>query len=329
MKEIRYYHNLTLNFAKLIPYIAEFNLLNTYSTFRGHPLRDANKHKRLKRKIIPYIQKGLLDDARLCTDLGIKNQPPTMIEIKNHLSTLLKVFSDYQSILKRRKNNKTKLKNQEDYPEYYKRHFHFQTDGYMSEHSASIYDHQVDILFAGMATPMRRVILEELRSFKPKSILELGCGTGSTTKIVTEYLQNAEILATDLSHDYIAFCQNQKLNKNITFKQLDATKIKGNWDFIFHVFLMHELPSKERTEVLKNQLNCLTKDGKGVIIESLQVGDIPFLDEVLYDFPKYYHEPFYKHYIDHSLEKELAQLGAKNIQVTKRLFSKCISFTRL
>ena len=328
MKDLKYYKNITLNFARLIPYVSEFNLLNTYSSLRGHPLRDAEKHKRLKNKMIPYIQEGLLADAKMCAELGIENKLPNIDDIKKHFVTLSKVFFDYQEILKRRKSNKIKLEKSEGYPEYYKRHFHFQTDGYMSEHSASIYDHQVDILFAGMATPMRRVILEELRSFKPKSILELGCGTGSTTKIVAEYLNDTEILATDLSHDYISFCQKQNLNKNITFQQLDATKLECRWDFIFHVFLMHELPSKERTKVLKNQINHLAKDGKGVIVESLQVGDIPFLDEVLYDFPKYYHEPFYKHYIDHSLENELANLGAKNIKVTKRLFSKCISFTK-
>src|SRR5258708_13350326 len=41
------------------------------------------------------------------------------------------------------------------YPRYYLQNFHFQTDGYLSRHSAELYDHQVEVLFAGAAHPMR------------------------------------------------------------------------------------------------------------------------------------------------------------------------------
>ncbi len=35
------------------------------------------------------------------------------------------------------------------YPSYYRRKFHFQSDGYLSEASAERYDHQVEVLFGG------------------------------------------------------------------------------------------------------------------------------------------------------------------------------------
>ena len=37
------------------------------------------------------------------------------------------------------------------YPDYYLRNFHYQTDGYLSEHSAALYDFQVEVLFNGGA----------------------------------------------------------------------------------------------------------------------------------------------------------------------------------
>ncbi|HWA30323.1 MAG TPA: hypothetical protein VG867_04470, partial [Rhizomicrobium sp.] len=41
-------------------------------------------------------------------------------------------------------------------PRYYRQNFHYQTDGYLSDDSAKIYDFQVEALFAGTAEPMRR-----------------------------------------------------------------------------------------------------------------------------------------------------------------------------
>ena len=316
-----------MNFLNVAPYVVEFDLLNAYSSYKGHPLRDSEKHQRLKKKMLKFIQTGLKQDAKLCTDLGIKRKKLNTQAIISHLKTLFKVYADYNNILDLREKNKTKIDTEKGYPQYFNRHYHFQTDGYTSEHSASIYDHQVDILFAGMTPPMRRTILEEFRDFKPKTVLELACGTGSGSEIISSYLSESKILATDLSHEYIQFANKKHELSNVDFKQMDAENISGKFDCILHFFLLHELPSKVRAKVLKNQLDHLNPGGKGIIVESLQIGDIPFLDEVLADFPKYFHEPFYKHYVDHSIEKELQDLGAKNIKVTKRLFSKVVSFS--
>ena len=52
---------------------------------------------------------------------------------------------------------------QQHYPEYYRRKFHFQSDGYLSEASAERYDYQVEVLFGGGAAAMRRQALVPLR----------------------------------------------------------------------------------------------------------------------------------------------------------------------
>lgn len=48
------------------------------------------------------------------------------------------------------------------FPAYYRQNFHYQTDGWLSEDSAEIYDHQVEALFTGAAGAMRRGALAEL-----------------------------------------------------------------------------------------------------------------------------------------------------------------------
>ena len=50
-------------------------------------------------------------------------------------------------------------------PDYYLRNFHYQTDGYLSEHSARLYDQQVEVLFIGSADAMRRQALPPIAAF--------------------------------------------------------------------------------------------------------------------------------------------------------------------
>ena len=42
------------------------------------------------------------------------------------------------------------------YPAYYRQNFHFQSGGWLTDHSAAIYDTQVEVLFTGAADVMRR-----------------------------------------------------------------------------------------------------------------------------------------------------------------------------
>merc|ERR1712216_542124 len=48
------------------------------------------------------------------------------------------------------------------YPKYYAQNFHYQTDGWLSNESARLYDFQVETLFLGSADAMRRRCLPHL-----------------------------------------------------------------------------------------------------------------------------------------------------------------------
>src|SRR5262245_33542693 len=67
------------------------------------------------------------------------------------------------------------------YPAYYRRNFHWQTDGYFSRHSAALYDLGVELLFIGVADVMRRQVLAEVARRErrgPLRLLDVGTGTG-------------------------------------------------------------------------------------------------------------------------------------------------------
>src|SRR5207302_9745884 len=48
------------------------------------------------------------------------------------------------------------------YPRYYRRRFHWQPDGWLSAHSARVYDVEVEFLFLGAADVMRRMAVPPL-----------------------------------------------------------------------------------------------------------------------------------------------------------------------
>ena len=77
------------------------------------------------------------------------------------------VWLDLPSTWERRKVNQVHdLPNEVDkaiYPDYYLQNFHHQTDGYLSNRSAGLYDLQVEILFNGTADAMRRRVLSPLQ----------------------------------------------------------------------------------------------------------------------------------------------------------------------
>ncbi|GIR24618.1 MAG: hypothetical protein CM15mP39_04290 [Synechococcus sp.] len=98
------------------------------------------------------------------------------------------------------------------YPEYYLQNFHHQTDGYLSDHSAGLYDLQVEILFNGTADAMRRRVLAPLkRGLKhfadraPGSlkILDVATGTGRTLQQIRAAVPHAQLIGTDLSESYL------------------------------------------------------------------------------------------------------------------------------
>ncbi len=98
----------------------------------------------------------------------------------------------------------------EGYPRYYLQNFHYQTDGYLSDMSANLYDLQVEILFNGGADPMRRRILAPLKAElaqttpqKQIKVLDVACGTGRTLRFIRATLPKASLYGVDLSPAYL------------------------------------------------------------------------------------------------------------------------------
>lgn len=255
-----------------------------------------------------------------------------------HLGRIPKIMLDGLSLYRRRSRGRTAVFDREaedlldTVPRYYRRNFHFQTNGYLSEGSAEIYDHQVEMLFSGGADAMRRLIIPPLRKhFRTKDgrglhFLEIGAGAGSATTFVRQAFPKARITAIDLSYPYLKTAQKRlQRYSRLDFMQADGGDLPfegERFDAVYSVFLFHELPLAERRKVLAESRRVLKKRGFHGFVDSMQLGDEDDLEPILKAFPQQYHEPFYRNYISHPMEKLLREAGFSGIGSDRGFYSK-------
>lgn len=212
-----------------------------------------------------------------------------------------------------------------DYPKYYLQNFHHQTDGYLSDRSADLYDLQVELLFNGSANPMRRRILKPLKQGLAQAfpdappsqirILDIACGTGYTLQGLRAALPKASLYGIDLSPAYLRKA-NQILSQlpgelpQLARANAEALPYQDNY---FHattsVFLFHELPPAARQNAIQEAYRATQPGGYFLICDSIQAADTPELAPMLENFPAAFHEPYYRHYIGDDLSARLETAG--------------------
>ena len=225
----------------------------------------------------------------------------------------------------------------EGYPRYYLQNFHYQTDGYLSDLSANLYDLQVDILFNGVADSMRRRILAPLKAgLKTFSslpayqikVLDVACGTGRTLKNIRATLPKASLFGVDLSPAYLRKA-NQLLSENPKevpqFTHANAENLPHPDNF-FHglscVFLFHELPGIARQQVIDECFRVTKPGGTFIICDSMQLSDSPEFEVMMNNFPAMFHEPYYQDYVRDNIGERLEKAGFELIETQVHFVSK-------
>ncbi|MBR8839250.1 MAG: class I SAM-dependent methyltransferase [Stigonema ocellatum SAG 48.90 = DSM 106950] len=222
------------------------------------------------------------------------------------------------------------------YPSYYLQNFHYQTDGYLSDFSANLYDLQVEILFGGSADVMRRRILAPLvetlhgTSLQPRQtrVLDVACGTGRTLKMIRAALPQASLFGTDLSPAYLRKATellSQIPGELPQLLQANAEELPY-LDNYFHavtsVFLFHELPAMVRQRVIEQCFRVTKPGGTFIICDSIQMSDFPDMEPAMENFHETFHEPYYKNYTTDNLVERLEKAGFENIEMQVHFMSK-------
>lgn len=210
------------------------------------------------------------------------------------------------------------------YPAYYRRNFHFQTDGYLSAESAALYDFQVETLFLGAADAMRRAALPALsravhgRDQRKLTLVDLGCGTGRFLSFAKDNYPRLRLYALDLSSHYLREAGRALASwPAVTLVQAKAEAVPlgdGAADIVTAIYLFHEVPPKIREKIAHEIARLLKPKGTFILLDSLQLGDRPEFDAMLKQFPKNFHEPYYASYG----AQDLVQLfGAAGLSLRK------------
>jgi ubiquinone/menaquinone biosynthesis C-methylase UbiE len=305
--------------------------LNTVSRILPGPKRAAPSKppRETLRKLQRDLHTLLKSDA---SNIAQGLYPASVLKPEPLRESLLRiplVLQDSAAIYRRRFLGKTQEFSREakdfldEVPRYYRRNFHFQTDGYLSDRSAELYEYQVEMLFSGAGNAMRRLIIAPMREAlgtrdgRGMTFLEIGCGTGPATRMVRLAFPKARIVAVDLSDPYLRVARRRLAEfPRVDFLQADGGALPfqdGQFDAVYSVFLFHELPLEERKKVLAESRRVLRKGGFCGLVDSTQKGDRPYLDPLLENFPKDFHEPFYRNYSQNPMETLLSKAGFKQV----------------
>jgi ubiquinone/menaquinone biosynthesis C-methylase UbiE len=207
------------------------------------------------------------------------------------------------------------------YPRYYLQNFHYQTDGYLSRRSAELYDVQVEVLFGGSADAMRRQALPPLgehlaqRGIAGTRLLDVACGTGRFLGFVKDNWPRLETVGLDMSGAYLAAAGDAlRPYRRVRLVEGAAERLPfadGSFDIVSCLYLLHELPRKVRRLAAAEISRALAPGGLLLLVDSLQLGDVPAYDALLEHFPVAFHEPYYADYVRDDLGAMFAAAGLR------------------
>ncbi|MFN3345640.1 MAG: class I SAM-dependent methyltransferase [Chloroherpetonaceae bacterium] len=160
-----------------------------------------------------------------------------------------------------------------DYPDYYKQDFHSVDGGYLNKDAAITYDP----ITKQILVPNENFLREETAAAIPadaKTVLDLGCGTGTATRAIASRLTNAHITGVDLS-PYMVFAAQLKAKSlsNVTFVHANAETLPfddNSFDAVTASLLFHETPLDAALNIMREARRVLKPNGKFVVFDGAQ-----------------------------------------------------------
>ena len=334
------YPLLTYSTVRSAHYTIQYDLLNRIAKYvpglQGPQIpEDVYAGKLIRENLFKLLRKDVQNAVNGMYPISVF-QPESPVR---HVKRLGRIIYDGFGLARRRASRESHQFSKraksylEDVPEYYRRNYHFQTDGYLSDWSADLYEHQVELLFGGTGDAMRRLLIPPMKkhfSDRPDgrglTFLELGAGTGRATRNVRLAFPKARIVATDLSEPYL---RNARKNlegfARMDFVRADAADLPfadEKFDAVYSVFTLHEIPLEPRKAILKEAHRVLKKKGFLGLVDTAQLGDIPEFDPIFKNFPVSFHEPYYTNYIKTPIEKLVKAQKFKLLGSETGFFSK-------
>ena len=223
-------------------------------------------------------------------------------------------------------------------PRYYLQNFHFQSDGWLSDESAEIYDAQVELLFRGSAASMRRQALRSIAEFlhgkdqRKLKFADVACGSGAFLRDLAASFPRLSTIGFDLSEPYLERARDTVGDRGrVEFSVADAEDLPletASLDGASIIYLFHELPKKVRRSVAREMARVIKPGGRLFFVDSIQFGDTPKFDALLEIFPQLFHEPYYLDYCRDDLSGLFEEAGFHPVSLSTAYVSRVMVLER-
>ena len=182
------------------------------------------------------------------------------------------------------------------YPAYYEsQNFHGIKKGYLTLTAAISYDPITQYALPPNEQWVRQALVDRIRC-QPRRILDLGCGTGSTTLLLKRQFPEAEVIGLDLSPYMLAVADDKARTAElpILFRQGNAEQTPfadSSFDLVTASLLFHETPSYVARRILRESFRLLRSGGEVLILDGNQatLRQTEWLSEI-------FEEPYIKEY---------------------------------
>lgn len=200
------------------------------------------------------------------------------------------------------------------YPEYYRsQNFHGIEGGYLTIDAAVTYDPITQYVLPPGETWVRQQAIEAIGG-KPRRILDLGCGTGSTTLMLKQAFPEAKVVGIDLS-PYMLVMADYKARQaglEIEWRQGNAETTElpiASFDLVTASLLFHETPPAVSQAILQECFRLLVPGGQIIILDGNQksLRHTDWLTDI-------FEEPYIKAYARGSVDAWMGAVGFEAVQ---------------
>lgn len=200
------------------------------------------------------------------------------------------------------------------YPSYYKsQNFHGIEGGYLNPSAAVSYDPITQYALPPNETWIRQSVIDSIRC-QPRRILDLGCGTGSTTLLLKQAFPQAEVIGLDLSPYMLVMADHKAKTAQLGIqwhhgKAENTGFSHASFDLVTASLLFHETPVAVSQSIFQESFNLLKVGGEVVVLDSNQktLRHTDWLNKI-------FEEPDIESFADGSVDTWMGNAGFRDVQ---------------